>query len=100
MSFSRTGAGLCIYHLSNLDIVCDTSTGKIRPFVPESFQCVFFSSLYNLSHPGMNASIKLMTEICMASDEVGYSTVGKNLRHSTCLAQAQLYVTPKLAMST
>ena len=47
---------------SNLDIVCDTSTGKIRPFVPESFRRVFFSSLHNLSHPDANASIKLMTE--------------------------------------
>ena len=47
---------------SNLDIVCDTSTGKIRPFVPGSFRRVFFSSPYNLSHPGPNASIKLMTE--------------------------------------
>ena len=47
---------------SNLDIVFDTSTGKIRLFVPESFRRVFFSNLHNSSHPGANASIKLMTE--------------------------------------
>ena len=47
---------------SSLDIVCDTSTEKIRPFIPESFRRIFFSSLHNLSHPGANASIKLMTE--------------------------------------
>ena len=55
---------------SNLD-----STGKICPFVPESFQRVFFSSLHNLFHPGVNASIKLMTDMC----GLGYLTVGKNL---------------------
>ena len=48
---------------SNLDIVCDTSSEKICPFVPESFRRVFFSGLHKLSHPGANASIKLMTDI-------------------------------------
>ena len=47
---------------SNLDIVCDTSTGKIRPFVPELFQRIFFSSFHNLFHPDANASVKLLTE--------------------------------------
>ena len=47
---------------SNLDIVCENSTGKIRPFVPESFGRIFFSNLHNLTHPVANASIKLMTE--------------------------------------
>ena len=48
---------------SNLDTMCDISTGKIRPFVPEWFRRIFFSSFHNLSHPGSNTSVKLLTDI-------------------------------------
>ena len=78
---NSTSLNLAKVHVpnSNLDIVCDISIGKICPFVPESFQHIFFSSLHNLSHLGANASIKLLTEICLASYEVGYSTMDENL---------------------
>lgn len=46
---------------TNLDIVCDTRTGRIRPFVPESLQCTIYSSLHNMSHSGADASVKLVT---------------------------------------
>lgn len=41
---------------------CDISSGRIRPFVPESFRREIFNSLHSLSHPGTRASTKLIDE--------------------------------------
>ena len=47
---------------SNNLITCDISTGKPRPFVPKAFRRSIFDSLHNLSHPGMKATQRLITE--------------------------------------
>ncbi|CAH8609746.1 unnamed protein product [Dicrocoelium dendriticum] len=43
-------------------ILCDTSTGCPRPLVPVSFRRTVFDSLHSLSHPGIRASLNLVTE--------------------------------------
>jgi hypothetical protein len=43
-------------------ITCDISTGKPRPFVPKAFRRTIFNSLHNLSHPGIKATQRLITE--------------------------------------
>ena len=47
---------------SNSLITCDISTGKPRPFVPKEFRRSIFASLHNLSHPGIKATQRLITE--------------------------------------
>ena len=42
------------------DIICDTSTGSFRPFVPNSFRKLIFDHLHSLSHPGIAATSKLI----------------------------------------
>ena len=37
-------------------IICDTSTGIHRPFVPDDFRRTVFESLHSLSHPGIRAT--------------------------------------------
>ncbi|UYV78472.1 hypothetical protein LAZ67_16001606 [Cordylochernes scorpioides] len=43
-------------------IYCDISTGNPRPFVPENFRRQIFNFLHNLSHPGIRATRKLITQ--------------------------------------
>ena len=47
---------------TDLYIVCDTSAGRLRPFVPETLRKTLFSSLYDLLHLGANASIRLVSD--------------------------------------
>ena len=47
--------------VSDTTIVCDTSTGVSRPFVPASFRRAVFDSLHSLSHPGIRAIQRLLT---------------------------------------
>ena len=47
--------------LSDCNLMCDTSTGTSRPFVPQSFRRLIFNHLHNLSHPGIAATTKLIT---------------------------------------
>lgn len=46
--------------LSDATIVCDTSTGTPRPFVPASCRRTIFDRLHGLSHPGIRATVKLI----------------------------------------
>ncbi len=43
-------------------IVCDFSRGNPRPYVPKSSRRMVFESLHNLSHPGIRALQKLITQ--------------------------------------
>ena len=43
-------------------LVCDTSTGTLRPFVPVDFRRAVFNSLHSLSHPGINATQRLIAD--------------------------------------
>ncbi|CAH8613718.1 unnamed protein product [Schistosoma haematobium] len=48
--------------LSDEFIMCDTSTGNNRPFVPHACRRKIFQHLHGLSHPGIRATTKLITE--------------------------------------
>ncbi|CAH8473529.1 unnamed protein product [Schistosoma mattheei] len=48
--------------LSDTFIMCDTSTGNNRPFVPHACRRKIFQHLHGLSHPGIRATTKLITE--------------------------------------
>lgn len=43
-------------------ITCDVSTGSSRPFVPTKFRRDVFKALHFLSHPGIRASQKLVSQ--------------------------------------
>ncbi|CAI5697407.1 unnamed protein product [Oreochromis niloticus] len=42
-------------------LVCDVSTGRSRPVVPVSWRRQVFDSVHALSHPGVRASVKLVS---------------------------------------
>uniref|UniRef100_A0A3Q2WY89 Gypsy retrotransposon integrase-like protein 1 n=1 Tax=Haplochromis burtoni TaxID=8153 RepID=A0A3Q2WY89_HAPBU len=42
-------------------LVCDVSTGRPRPVVPASWRRQVFDSVHALSHPGVRASVKLVS---------------------------------------
>ncbi|GBM25137.1 Pro-Pol polyprotein [Araneus ventricosus] len=41
---------------------CDVSLDRIRPFVPENFRREVFTNLHSLSHPGIRASVRIISE--------------------------------------
>ncbi|BHF65473.1 hypothetical protein SprV_0200848400 [Sparganum proliferum] len=43
-------------------ITCDLSTGHERPFVPATLRRQVFNALHNLSHPGVGATVKFITD--------------------------------------
>ncbi|PIK47816.1 hypothetical protein BSL78_15316 [Apostichopus japonicus] len=43
-------------------IWCDMSTGSPRPFIPKVFRKDIFNSLHSMSHPGIRATRKLITD--------------------------------------
>lgn len=43
-------------------ITCDTSTGTARPYIPPQYRREIFDSLHSLSHPGIRATQRLITE--------------------------------------
>lgn len=47
---------------SHTKVVCDTSTNKLRPYVPASLCKDIFKAVHGLSHPGANASVRLLTD--------------------------------------
>ena len=46
---------------SDVHILCDTSTGVPRPYVPERFRRAVFDCLHCLSHPSIWGTQKLIT---------------------------------------
>ena len=62
-------------------IVCDTSLPNDRPFVPALMRRRVYEHLHQLSHPGANATIKLITERFV------WPSMRKDIRHwvRTCL---------------
>ena len=41
-------------------ILCDVSTDKVRPIIPEQFQKVVFDKIHNLAHSGIKATRNLL----------------------------------------
>ena len=46
---------------TELPVICDTSTGTSRPYLPPSFRYPTFELLHSLSHPGIKATQRLVT---------------------------------------
>ena len=46
---------------TNFKLTCDISTGTSRPYLPHSFRYSVFESLHGLSHPGVRATVHLIT---------------------------------------
>ena len=48
--------------IGNAQLLCDTSTGRPRPFVPKSFRRKIFDMIHSLSHPSIRATVQLVTD--------------------------------------
>lgn len=46
---------------SSLTLLCDTSTGRVRPLVPSTMRRQVFDTVHSLSHPGANTTVKLIS---------------------------------------
>lgn len=46
----------------NLSIFCDTSTGKLRPFIPKDLRRTVFNMLHNMAHSGGRTTLKLVSQ--------------------------------------
>ena len=46
---------------ADVTLLCDISTGTPRPYVPQAFCCTVFDALHSLSHPGIQATQRLLT---------------------------------------
>ena len=44
-----------------ISIICDTSTSVQCPYVPQRFRQVVFDALHSISHPGIRATLRLVT---------------------------------------
>ncbi|CAH8609818.1 unnamed protein product [Dicrocoelium dendriticum] len=47
---------------SDIRVYCDLSTGKPRPFVPQSFRRTIFDHFHGFSHPSIRSTVKLITD--------------------------------------
>jgi len=47
---------------TKVTIFCDISIGMPRPFLTKPFRRAAFNSIHNLAHPGIKATIKLMSQ--------------------------------------
>ena len=61
---SGTALQLTKLHIAgtSAEVYCDTSTGKPRPFVHAPLRLQVFESLHSLSHPGIKASAKFVSQ--------------------------------------
>lgn len=48
---------------TKLSLVCETSTGKNRPYLPKPLRESMFHSLHDLSHPGVKATRKKVSQL-------------------------------------
>jgi cleavage and polyadenylation specificity factor subunit 1 len=47
---------------TSVELYCDTSAGKPRPYIPFPLRRQIFDSLHSLSHPGIKATAKLVSQ--------------------------------------
>jgi hypothetical protein len=52
---------LCVVHVAGARMLCDTSTGVLRPLVPVSQRRAVFLAMHGLAHPGTRASRRINT---------------------------------------
>ncbi|GFU82069.1 retrovirus-related Pol polyprotein from transposon opus [Trichonephila clavipes] len=76
-----------------LKLICDTSTGSPRPFVPHNFRRTIFEHFHNLAHPGVGHSI-LPThriQICLAKHAENSERLGPELYCLSTFKSAQTH---------
>nr|CUU99444.1 hypothetical transcript [Hymenolepis microstoma] len=68
--------------VSNTEILCDVSTGKPRPFVPQVYRRKIFDHFHGLSHPSIRSTTKLIT------DRFVWKNIRQDVRHwaKNCLS--------------
>jgi hypothetical protein len=47
---------------TSIELYCDTSSGKPRPYVPSPLRPEIFNSMHSLSHPGIKATALLISQ--------------------------------------
>ena len=47
---------------ANQQVLCETSTGSVRPYLPLEFRKVAYNTIHDLCHPGVRATRKLITQ--------------------------------------
>jgi len=47
---------------TSVELYCDTSSGKPRPYVPSPLRRQIFNFLHSLSHPGIKATVSLVSQ--------------------------------------
>lgn len=61
----RSDTSLKFQHMllpeTDIKLYCDTSTKNVRPYLPREFRKTAFNTLHNLAHPGIKATVKLLT---------------------------------------
>lgn len=69
-------------------ITCDISTGTARPYIPPQYRRAIFDSLHSLSHPGIRATQRLISERFI------WPSVNKAVKHwcQSCLKCQQVKV--------
>ncbi|GFU04020.1 transposon Tf2-6 polyprotein [Nephila pilipes] len=60
------------FPLEDMTLTCDVSTNVSLPFIPKDYRKIVFQHLHGLSHPGITASTKMITQ----------SFVWLNIRHT------------------
>lgn len=58
---SKTALRLGDILLDGVTLVCDTSTGTPRPFVPSTLRKQLFGTLHQLAHPGVRGTQRLIS---------------------------------------
>ncbi|CAB0015814.1 unnamed protein product [Nesidiocoris tenuis] len=62
LSSNSTSLRLQRLRLDSCTLICDTSRGIIRPFVPTPLRAVIFRHFHGISHPGARATARLISE--------------------------------------
>lgn len=64
LTTNSSSMNLKLYNLpnTNIQILCDTSTKQIRPFLTKQFRQIAIKQLHDLAHPGAKTTIKLIKQ--------------------------------------
>lgn len=65
------------YPRENVHVYCEVSTGAARPYITQQFRRHMFNLVHELSHPGVRATSKLLT------DRYIWKDIKKNCRQWT-----------------
>ena len=58
---AHTGLRFSTVRVNDVDVICDVSSGRARPLVPETWRRRVFDAVHGQTHPGVKATKKLIT---------------------------------------